>query len=374
MGDGTGLVFPSVLKPGSPMSDMTLTKVLRSTGLAERATVHGFRSSFKNWTLEQTDTPWAVSEAALAHMLGNSTEQAYARSDLFERRRALMQLWADYLTARGVTTEAIRARGYREVHGGNPIDGDFAKTYGFPKVRGGLLIPLHPLLGGEAYQLRFKPGTEPLDRKGKPRKFDTPGGQRNVMATSPLTRDLLDAPRQAIVIAEGITRVDAVAPLGIPAVGIPGVWSWRGTNAKGGKTALADFDNLAIEGNVFILAYDADMRTNADVNAAALRLAAQLLGRGAASVSRLALPDGMGLDDWVAAQRSARHGRRRDTAGVHRAPIGTAGPPAQGNRHPPSVRRGSHATLLSPPGVTGHLGVCQHRRRQPAHPVPSGHR
>ena len=97
-GDATGLVFPSPLKPGSPLSDMTLTKVLRSVGLAERATVHGFRSSFKNWTLEQTDTPWAVSEAALAHFLGNSTEQAYARSDLFERRRALMQLWADYLT------------------------------------------------------------------------------------------------------------------------------------------------------------------------------------------------------------------------------------------------------------------------------------
>ena len=95
--DETGLVFPSPLKPGSAMSDMTLTKILRSAGLAERATVHGFRSSFKNWTLEQTDTPWAVSEAALAHILGNSTEQAYARSDLFERRRALMQLWADYL-------------------------------------------------------------------------------------------------------------------------------------------------------------------------------------------------------------------------------------------------------------------------------------
>ena len=96
--DDSGLVFPSPLKQGSPMSDMTLTKILRSTGLAERATVHGFRSSFKNWTLEQTDTPWAVSESALAHILGNSTEQAYARSDLFERRRALMQQWADYVT------------------------------------------------------------------------------------------------------------------------------------------------------------------------------------------------------------------------------------------------------------------------------------
>ena len=96
--DESGLVFPSPLKEGAPMSDMTLTKVLRSVGLAERATVHGFRSSFKNWTLEQTDTPWAVSEAALAHTLGNSTEQAYARSDLFERRSDLMQQWADYLS------------------------------------------------------------------------------------------------------------------------------------------------------------------------------------------------------------------------------------------------------------------------------------
>ena len=98
--DDSGLVFPSPLKQGVPMSDMTLTKVLRSVGLAGRATVHGFRSSFKNWTLEQTDTPWVVSEAALAHSLGNSTERAYARSDLFERRHTLMQLWADYVTGK----------------------------------------------------------------------------------------------------------------------------------------------------------------------------------------------------------------------------------------------------------------------------------
>ena len=95
--DETDWVFPSPLKKGEPLSNMALTKILRTVGLAERATVHGFRSSFKNWTLEQTDTPWAVSEAALAHILGNSTEQAYARSDLFERRRSLMQQWADYL-------------------------------------------------------------------------------------------------------------------------------------------------------------------------------------------------------------------------------------------------------------------------------------
>ena len=92
--DDSGLVFPGV--KGKPLSDMTLTKVLRDNGLADKATVHGFRTSFKTWCMETTDTPWAVGEAALAHTLGNSTEQAYARSDLFDRRRDLMQHWADY--------------------------------------------------------------------------------------------------------------------------------------------------------------------------------------------------------------------------------------------------------------------------------------
>ena len=97
--DGSGLCFPSPLRPGRMLSDMTLTKVLRTTGFAERATVHGFRTSFRTWAMEQTDVPWAAAEAALAHQLGGSVEQAYARSDLFVRRRALMQQWADYLTA-----------------------------------------------------------------------------------------------------------------------------------------------------------------------------------------------------------------------------------------------------------------------------------
>ena len=96
--DGSGLVFPSLMRGGQVLSDMTLTKILRTTGLAERATVHGFRSSFRDWTLEDTSTPWAICEAALAHSLGNSTERAYARSDLFEKCRELMESWAAYAT------------------------------------------------------------------------------------------------------------------------------------------------------------------------------------------------------------------------------------------------------------------------------------
>ena len=80
------------------MSDMTLTKVLRTTGLAEKATVHGFRSSFRDWAGECTHTAHAVMELSLAHAVGSSVEQAYARSDLLAKRRRLMEQWAAYIT------------------------------------------------------------------------------------------------------------------------------------------------------------------------------------------------------------------------------------------------------------------------------------
>ena len=66
-------------------------------GLELRDVPHGFRSSFRDWAAEQTNTPREVVEAALAHTVRNPTEAAYARSDLFERRRRLMNDWAGYL-------------------------------------------------------------------------------------------------------------------------------------------------------------------------------------------------------------------------------------------------------------------------------------
>ena len=105
---GEGLAFPSPMKPGQPMSDMTLTGVLRRTGLAERTTVHGFRSAFRDWAAECTNAPHAVMELSLAHAVGSSVEQAYARSDLIEKRRVLMQRWADFVTGDGATVVQLR--------------------------------------------------------------------------------------------------------------------------------------------------------------------------------------------------------------------------------------------------------------------------
>ena len=93
--DGSGLLFPSALRPGCPMPAETPLKVLRDHGID--ATVHGFRSTFKTWAIECSDATWAVTEAALAHSIGNQTEAAYVRGDLFEKRRALMEQWAQYV-------------------------------------------------------------------------------------------------------------------------------------------------------------------------------------------------------------------------------------------------------------------------------------
>ena len=102
---GTDLVFPSP-RGGKALSDMTLTKVLRTCGLADKATVHGFRSSFRDWCAE-TGKPREIAEAALAHVVGG-VEGAYFRSDLFERRRTLMDQWAGYLTGHEAKVVKLR--------------------------------------------------------------------------------------------------------------------------------------------------------------------------------------------------------------------------------------------------------------------------
>ena len=66
-------------------------------GLGFEAVTHGFRSSFRDYAAEQTHTPHTVMEAALAHRIKNKAEATYARSDLLEKRRALMESWAQYL-------------------------------------------------------------------------------------------------------------------------------------------------------------------------------------------------------------------------------------------------------------------------------------
>ena len=103
--DTSGLVFPSIR--GRTLSDMTLSKLVKELGF--EADVHGFRTSFRTWGQECTNFPREVQEAALAHKVGDAAEQAYARSDVYEKRRDMMAAWGEYLRSRAIESgQAIK--------------------------------------------------------------------------------------------------------------------------------------------------------------------------------------------------------------------------------------------------------------------------
>jgi integrase len=90
--DGTDLVFPST--KNTPLSDMTLTKVMRDMG--QQAVPHGFRSTFRDWASERTNYPREAAEMALAHTIGDKVEAAYRRGELFDKRKRMMADWAAF--------------------------------------------------------------------------------------------------------------------------------------------------------------------------------------------------------------------------------------------------------------------------------------
>lgn len=93
---------------GRPLSTMALEMVLRRMKID--ATVHGFRSTFRDWTGEMTSTPREVAEIALAHSLKDRVEAAYFRSDLFAKRRELMEAWANHCGSRAAQTASARVQ------------------------------------------------------------------------------------------------------------------------------------------------------------------------------------------------------------------------------------------------------------------------
>jgi integrase len=103
-------IFPGQ-RPGKPLSGMVMEKILRRMK-ADGVTVHGFRSSFRDWCGEVSTFPREVAEAALAHVAGDQTERAYRRGDALEKRRALMEAWAQFCEPKSgnVVSIARRAR------------------------------------------------------------------------------------------------------------------------------------------------------------------------------------------------------------------------------------------------------------------------
>ena len=91
---GQGLVFPGL--KGKALSNRTIQLLLQRLEIP--CVPHGFRSSIRDWTIEQTDADWTLGETVLAHRLGSSVESAYARTNMLEQRRELMQQWSDFIS------------------------------------------------------------------------------------------------------------------------------------------------------------------------------------------------------------------------------------------------------------------------------------
>ena len=93
-------------RAGKPLSDMALLMTLRRMGRGD-LTTHGFRSTFRDWSGDETEFPREVAEAALAHAVGDKAEQAYRRGDALEKRRKLMEAWAAYCEQADVASDVM---------------------------------------------------------------------------------------------------------------------------------------------------------------------------------------------------------------------------------------------------------------------------
>ena len=202
----------------------------------------------------------------------------------------------------GISDEVIEARGYKSVKYHD------CPLYLFSEWQcmNGLLIPLHGTDGTiKGHQLRpYKPRT---NKKGKTVKYETPTGESNFLDINPLMLHRIQQPREVIWITEGAKKVDALATIGLPCIGLKGVWGWRGKNPQGGFTTVADWEDVNIKGNTFVIAFDNDIHTNQMVHDSMYRLKQFLLHRGADTVGILQLPydpeNKMGVDDYLASIR-----------------------------------------------------------------------
>lgn len=120
-------------KQGRPLSDMALLMLLRRIDRPD-VTVHGFRSTFRDWAAEHTNYPREVAEMALAHAVGSAVEAAYRRGDLFDKRRRLMDAWSDHCASTGTGADVVPCADRQRVSG---LSRGKAAHRGFRALRAG---------------------------------------------------------------------------------------------------------------------------------------------------------------------------------------------------------------------------------------------
>jgi predicted P-loop ATPase len=207
------------------------------------------------------------------------------------------------LEASAINPDVIAARGYftatRKV---DLARLGFAPAQQLPPA---LVVPIFNVHGELATYI-LRPDT-PRIRQGKPAKYEFAQGTRMVLDVPRLdaNRQALKNPHLPLWVTEGAKKADSLISCGCCAVEVTGVWSWRGTNDQGGKTALADWEAIALNDRTVYLVFDSDIMEKTPVYKALERLGT-FLGSRHAHVRYVYLPSGpsgakVGIDDYLAA-------------------------------------------------------------------------
>ncbi|MBA3951797.1 MAG: DUF3854 domain-containing protein [Rubrobacter sp.] len=169
-----------------------------------------------------------------------------------------------------ISEGVVKARGYRT----DEKKADL-KRLGFSDAQctpPGLLIPVHSPRG-EIVNYQFRSDMPRIGSNGKPVKYEMPKGSRMTLDVHPFARGMLADPSTPLWITEGVKKGDALVSRGLCVVTLLGVWSWRGTNERGGTVALPEWEHVALNGvrQVYIV-FDSDVMLNPQVHAALTRL------------------------------------------------------------------------------------------------------
>ena len=176
----------------------------------------------------------------------------------------------------GISPEVIAERGYFTATTKAEL-----KQLGFSDAQRNVPALVIPIWGikGEIVSYQLRPDT-PRIKNGKPLKYEFPAGTTMSLDIHPRIREMLDDPNIPLFITEGSKKADSAISQGLCCIALLGVWNWRGTNEHGGKTALPDWESIALNGRRCYIVFDSDVMTNPAVYQALVRLKEFLERRG----------------------------------------------------------------------------------------------
>jgi hypothetical protein len=192
--------------------------------------------------------------------------------------RALLPQHEELIRASSISSEVARARGYWSAQRASEVRRlGFAATQALAPA---LVVPVWTVTG-EIGTYQIRPDHPRIGSSGKPIKYETPGRSRMVIDVPPSIRQDMGNPAVPLFITEGVRKADAAVSAGLCCIALLGVWNWRGTNEFGGKTALPDWEHIALNGRRIYIVFDSDVMLKPQVHDALGRLKAFLEVRGA---------------------------------------------------------------------------------------------